>query len=315
MEPSGYDLVARKLLACETERRSGVLRVAGEPGGLIHLADGSVAAIETAGAPGPEMILAHSGRISEADWSVAFAAAATGGKLGPELARRGLMGEGELEAVLRVALADAMFAIAGGRVDECAVEHSRASPLLPLIPPAEPGWLLFETSRRLRVLSSTPGLVRHDQDRVTADPGALAAGMGPARPGREEILALANGRRTPRDLAFVLGRGVYSLSLELSRMHAGGLVTITSRRAIASSVPGAPPPASAQAKGQDGGTDGGAPSGRASDLPRRHQPGRQPRSAPAEIMPPQSSALLRLLRLFPAGDRDPGSQADSGAES
>ncbi len=294
---AGYDLIARTLLACEVERLSGVLRVTGEPGGLIHLTDGNVTAIETAGAPGPDLVLVRSGRISETSWAGAFTAAAAGGLMGSELVRRGLIEEGELEAVLRIALADAMFAVAGGRVHETTIEHATTLTLLPLEQPAAPGWLLFETSRRLRVLACAAGLVRHDQDRVTADPAAPAAGSGILPPGQDEIIALANGRRTARDMAFILGRGVYSLSLELTNMHANGLVNITSRRNIgpARKQP-APQPTAVPATNDQ-------PAAKASELPRRHQPGRQPRSAPAEIRPPPSSALLRLLRLFPTGDR------------
>ena len=318
MQPSvagaGSELLAGALLACEADRLSGVLRVTGEPGGLLHLSDGNVTSIETAGAPGPDLILVRSGRIPEASWAAAFTAAAAGGRMGLELVRRGLIGAGELEAVLRVALADAMFAVAGGRVDECAVEQARPSHLLPLDPPAAPGWLLQETSRRLRVLASTAGLVRHDQDRVTADPDAPSARAGALPKGRDEIIALANGRRTARDMAFILGRGVYALSLELSRMHESGLITVTSRRNLRPprQAPQESPRPGSEAVGADVPAHRPAP---ASDLPRRHQPGRQPRQAPADIMPPSSSTLLRLLRLLPAGDREPSGPADQGAET
>ncbi len=310
-EGAGYDPIARTLLACEVERLSGVLRVTGEPGGLIHLTDGNVTAIETAGAPGPDLILVRSGRVPEASWAGAFTAAAAGGRMGSELVKRGLIGEGELEAVLRIALADAMFAVASGRVDETAVEHPTTPSLLPLEQPAAPGWLLFETSRRLQILASTSDLVRHDKDRVTADPAAPTGGAGLLPASQDEIITLANGRRTARDMAFILGRGVYSLSLELSKMHANGLVSITSRRSIgpARHARRQVPPAAEAPEADD------QQAGRASDLPRRHQPGRQPRSAPAEIMPPPSSALIRLLRLFPSGDRDPSGSADAGAET
>ncbi|HET7018867.1 MAG TPA: hypothetical protein VFI65_33425 [Streptosporangiaceae bacterium] len=306
---AGYDLIARTLLACEVERLSGVLKVTGEPGGLIHLTDGNVTAIETAGAPGPDLILVRSGRISEASWADAFTAAAAGGRMGSELVARGLIGEGELEAVLRTALADAMFAVAGGRADETTIEQAATPSLLPLEQPAAPGWLLFETSRRLAVLACAADLVRHDQDRVTADQAAPAAEGGNLPPGQDEILALANGRRTARDMAFILGRGVYSLSLELTRMNANGLVRITSRRAIGPArARTAPRPSKVLAPDEER-------TAKTNDLPRRHQPGRQPRSAPAEIMPPPSSALHRLLRLFPTGDRSVLAREEGGGHS
>ena len=45
------------LMVCAVSGTSGVLRITGDPGGTIHLADGLVTAVETAGAPGPEVLL------------------------------------------------------------------------------------------------------------------------------------------------------------------------------------------------------------------------------------------------------------------
>jgi hypothetical protein len=42
--------------------------------------------------------------------------------MGAELVRRQLAGEGELEALMRIALADAMFVLAAGRVADCHLE-------------------------------------------------------------------------------------------------------------------------------------------------------------------------------------------------
>ncbi len=294
MHENGADveLLQRALLACEADRRTGVLRVNGEPGGTVYLTDGGVTAIETPGAPGAEVILLRSGRVPEASWAAAFTAGAGEGRIAAELIQRGLIGAGELEAILRIAVADAMFALATGMARECVFEQAMPC-LLGLEPPATAGWLLSETFRRLEVVASAPGLVHHDRDRVTADPDASAPGAA-LRPGQDEIVALANGRRTARDLAFILGRGVYALSLELTAMHQSGLVAVTSRR-------------SPRPSGQpDAGT--------AAELPRRNQAGRQPRPGPAEVMPPASSALHRLLRMFPAADRDTQGPADAGTE-
>ncbi|HEY2279387.1 MAG TPA: hypothetical protein VGI00_13595 [Streptosporangiaceae bacterium] len=67
-------------------------------------------------------------------------------------------------------------------------------------------------------------------------PGAVAPGavLGSDR---DELLALANGRRTPRDLAFALGRGVYATTLELGRMQHEGLLVTTSVRAAQAAAP------------------------------------------------------------------------------
>src|SRR5215472_8577734 len=73
------------LAECASDGLSGVIRIAGEPGGVVHLAGGAVAAIDTPGAPGPEVILLRSGRVPEPGWTAAFSATAISGKVGAEL--------------------------------------------------------------------------------------------------------------------------------------------------------------------------------------------------------------------------------------
>ena len=52
-------------MVCAAAGMTGVLRVTGDPGGAIHLADGLVTAIETPGAPSPEVLLLRSHRVTE----------------------------------------------------------------------------------------------------------------------------------------------------------------------------------------------------------------------------------------------------------
>ena len=63
---------------------------------------------------------------------------------------------------------------------------------------------------------------RNGRDRIVAATGAIQPGVR-LGDGQDEILALADGRRTARDLAFALGRGVYATMLQLSRMQRAGL--------------------------------------------------------------------------------------------
>ncbi len=208
-------------------RFSGVLHVDGRPGGAIYLMDGRVSACETSGAPSLEVILLRSRRISESDWDAAFTAAAVAGRpMTTELIQRELLGAGEVEALLRIALADAVFALVSGQIHDWS-EKPPADCLLPLIPAARPGWLIAEATRRGQVLASFPEPAVSAQDRITAAPGTARADrvLGP---GQGEILALADGRRTARDLAFALGRGLYETMLQLARMRTGNLVVIGS---------------------------------------------------------------------------------------
>ena len=283
---------------CAAEGLSGVLEVTGEPGGTIYFSGGGVVAIETPGAPGPEVILLRSGRIPEPGWAAAFATAAAGGgggggALGPELVARDLIGVGELEAVLRIALADAMFVLSGGQVATCQAEPGAVDGQLALEPPAEVGWLLAEASRRMRVLALLPGLVEHDRDRMAAAPGAVPPGVILGH-GQDEILALANGRRTPRDMAFALGRGVYATTLQLVHMYGAGLLVTASHRAV---TPAGPAPASRPAMASGRGPRAPEPPGA---LPVR----RQSRAQPERDGDPDAGTdlPLRLLRPRSGGE-------------
>jgi hypothetical protein len=266
---------------------SGLLRVTGEPGGVIYLSDGRISAITTPGAPDPEAVLLRSGRVPEAGWSSAFAAAASDGRMADELVKRDLIGAGELEARLRTGLADALFALVAGSVQECRLEEAATPALLPLDPGVEAEWLLAEAGRRLGVLAGLRTPVWHDRDRLSAVPGAWTPRVGPGD-GQAEILALANGRRTARDMAFVLGRGVYAVTLQLSRMRDAGLLVIGSTRSPARAAGlravGAEtaPPGPADASGS-----GGAP-----PLPRRRRGG----SGQAGPRPAEKASVLRMLR-------------------
>jgi hypothetical protein len=145
-----------------------------------------------------------------------------------ELVKRGLIGAGQLESLLRMALADAMFALAAGHVEACVLEQDAEPHLLPLQPAAPSAWLLAE-ARRVEVLAGLRGRIAPDRDRVTSVPGAWTPVVGPGD-GQAEILALANGRRTARDIAFVLGRGVFAVTLQLARMCDAGVLMVGSTR-------------------------------------------------------------------------------------
>ncbi len=213
---------------------TGVLQVIGDPGGTIYLSGGEIIGIKTPGAPSLEVLVLKSGRVPEDGWEAAFSAAAAGTAMSAELTTRGLIGAGELEALLRMAVADALFVLACGYVDQCRPEPGPVSVLLPLDPPAEAAWLLAEAERRMNALAAIPGLTGYQRARVQPAPGVVPADLVLGG-GRDELLALANGRRTPRDLAFALGRGVYATTLELGRMQHEGLLVTTSHRAAPSS--------------------------------------------------------------------------------
>ncbi|HEV8222157.1 MAG TPA: hypothetical protein VGQ05_17945 [Streptosporangiaceae bacterium] len=110
--------------------------------------------------------------------------------------------------------------------------------------------------------------------------------MAPAS-GQQEILSLANGRRTPRDIAFAFGRGVYAMTLEVDRMRGAGLVLIDPGTvrvppylglADAAGDPNPPP-----GPGQGG-------------FPRRRRGSAATPAPPPAPAQPDRNALMRLLR-------------------
>ena len=264
---------------------TGALRVDGQPGGMIFFADGRISACATSGAPSAEVILLRSGRIAVSDWEAAFAAAAVAGhEMTAELITSELLGAGELEAVLRTALADAMFALASGRIDGW-TEAPAAECLLPLAPAVGSGWLLNEAIRRSQVLASSPAPVPQARDRIVAGP---AATRGPLGPGQDEILALVDGRRTPRDLAFALGRGLYETTLQVVRMQVANVVVV--------SPSGAPPGKRADAVPDDNAADR-TPTG----LPRRRKD--RP-SQPRSEAPSRRNLAASIRMLLPRSDEN-----------
>jgi hypothetical protein len=280
------------LSECAVSRLSGTLLVTGDPGGVIHLADGAIAAVQTPGAPSAEVILLRSRRVPEAAWDAAFTAAASNGRpMGAELVAVAAIGAGELEAVLKIALADAMFVLAGGLVERCEAQPGSVDYLLPLEPGAEADMLLSETTRRLRVLAERPGEV--GRDRVIAVPGAARPRL-PLGHGQDEILAVADGRRTTRDMAFALGRGVYAVMLQVARMRAAGLlvpVPLTAPAAAGETVPARPsaaadqPDAAAELPQRRRGMP--APPPRPADLPTG-LPAAEGKPAPHRLLRPRS---------------------------
>jgi len=280
-------LLGEALKEIAATRFSGVLRVDGSPGATVYVSGGGIAACETPGAPSLEVVLLRSRRVSESDWDAAFAAAAIANRhMTTELVKRELVRAGELEALLRTALADAIFALVSGRVDACHAEMSAVSSPLSLTPAARSGWLLAEATRRMQVLASFPEPAVSAQDRIAVAPVALVPadaadtvrrGLAPGL-GEAEILALADGRRTARDLAFALGRGLYATLLQLTRMRANGLVVIR--------PPGTQyPPDEEPAGPPQGGDDNEAT---VSGLPRR----RKDRASPPRAI----AASVQMLR-------------------
>lgn len=226
---AGQGVLSLALAQCRAAGSTMVLRVCGRPGGVFHLRQGSVVAVESPGAPGIETLLLRSGRISEADWAELVPAGRESRRPVAELVTRGHIGAAELQVVSAMALQDAVFAVLAGDMGDCLADPN-SGPLVPVGRGEDPLRLLDDAVRKLAALAAMPHAVLPDRERVVVRRGV----DGPAEdlaPHRKEILYLADGRRTPRDIAFMIGRGVYHVTVEISRMLAEGLLERVARSA------------------------------------------------------------------------------------
>ncbi|MGW2719447.1 MarR family transcriptional regulator [Streptomyces sp. NPDC001492] len=217
---SGYDLLTRALAACGRDGWTGVLRVSGAPGGVLHLRDGLVVAAESPGAPGPETLLLRSGRVDGEQWAALVREA--GGARWPAagLIAHGYAGAAQLRVVCAMALQDAAFAILAGRIDGCERAGGGSEPPAPVAVGEPPARLLEEAARKLAALAALPRPVHPDRERPVPGPHS----GGPLSALQRALLDHADGRRTARDLAFRSGRGVYTVTVEVARMLGEGLL-------------------------------------------------------------------------------------------
>ncbi|MFD9907345.1 MarR family transcriptional regulator [Streptomyces sp. NPDC059063] len=315
---TGHALLSRTLAQCEADAVTGAVRVLGRPGGVFHLSRGRVVAVVSPGAPGLEVLLLRSGRLSDEAWEEAVASGRGGGGTGAggvgrvagdpgaELVARGAIGAAELRVLSVMALRDAVFAVLAGEISECATtpdrvltadrdrfaaadrerfaaadrercaaadrercaatERNRPAPPPPSAARGEePARLLQEAARKLTALAALPGAVLPDRHRLrqTTAIGAHAATRAETlAPVRREILYFADGRRTPRDIAFTSGRGVYTVTVEASRMLGEGLLERAGPSTPAPAPGPSPAPLSRRAPTR-------APEPPADDLPRR----------------------------------------------
>ncbi|WP_055524914.1 hypothetical protein [Streptomyces graminilatus] len=208
------------LVRLHEDEFSGTVRVAGTPGGTLHLRDGLVGAVETPGAPTAASVLLASGRIGDDDWLAACAAQRDEDLLGERLVADGLVGAAELEVVCTAVVFDGAFAMSLGALGNW--ELSDREPGFVARPGVEPRQLTDETTRRIARLGSLWGPAS-DLARVRPVPGTGVV-EGPLSRRHEDILNQVNGRRTARDIAFALGRGLYAVMLDLIRMRTLGFL-------------------------------------------------------------------------------------------
>ncbi|WP_156959367.1 hypothetical protein [Nocardia sp. BMG51109] len=212
--------VAQELAGAFAATRTGYLHVSGDPGGRLRVVRGRVLAITTVGAPALSDLLARPGRA--------------------------LPGDAERRALAVMAALDASFAIASGWIDgsywstEIDLDPAGRDSVRPReFAGVEADQLIAETERRLRALANSR-ISPHRNRLARTEYGDSMLRDCPAGP-RQEILAQVDGRHRCRDLAFVLGHGLYPVTVEVSRLLAEHALVVPSGR-TAAAAPKAPLP-------------------------------------------------------------------------
>ncbi|MGK5631096.1 hypothetical protein [Streptomyces sp. URMC 123] len=256
---TGRETVADILLRLAAEGATGALH---GPLGVLYLDEGLVAHAESPLAPDAGVVLTAGGRLSADLWNKAVAEAGADRSVGRFLVEYGCVGRGELELCHTAALHDAAyFALFPESLrpepplpDRWLPGSPLAGPPLPDAPPPGPPlpdgerpsrparflrgarhWLgpvravpaaavCREADRRRALLGRVWPWPAVDVAPVRPNPGADAHSGPGTRPTRRalEVLAAADGARTPCDIARLLGRATFATLYEVRRLAAAG---------------------------------------------------------------------------------------------
>ncbi|WP_431783564.1 transcriptional regulator [Streptomyces chumphonensis] len=193
------------------------------PAGTLYLLDGAVAHAECAGSPDVGTLLVRAGRLDAAVWRDAHDGGAR------SLLEHGHLTRGELEICHLGALHDAAYLLRSRPQGPVRFDHGVRHWLGP-VRSAPVAALDREMRRRSRLLRR---IWPHDEvDSAPVRPRRAAdrpAGRGPVArcavtPRQLDVLRLADGRRTPADIATALARPAYRTLLDVRRLAAAGLV-------------------------------------------------------------------------------------------
>jgi hypothetical protein len=188
--------------------------------GTVYLAQGAVVHAESPQSLDVGELLTRSGRIAPAQWQRTVERYGPLGQVGRALVEQGSVSLGELELCHLQTMYDAAyFALGAARRPICFEPEARhwLGPVRRVSPPV----VCRETARRCELLARIwpcPELDTAPVVRCAAPPLAALSRR------RRELLDHADGRRTPADLARLLGRSSFATAVEIRRLAAAGLI-------------------------------------------------------------------------------------------
>lgn len=200
---------------------TGALRLLDAPGGAVYLAEGRISYAECPPACGLDRLLTASGRLSTEVWRGALNAGRADRKVGETLVRQGLLAPAELESLVLAALYGAahfLVDLDSGTRFEMGAGHV-VGPVVAL----DLRSVCRELDRRRRILDDTWPDAKLDSHAIL--PARKLTGHHVTLTSLQwEIVANADRRRTPIELARSLGRDTFATLLEVRRLARAGLV-------------------------------------------------------------------------------------------
>ncbi|TJZ59293.1 hypothetical protein FCH28_04170 [Streptomyces piniterrae] len=213
---------------------TGVLR---GPHGSFYLLDGAVYCAEAATAPGLDVRLAAAGKVPSHRWQNAVETAGPDHRGGQFLVREGWLTQGELEICHLGALLDAAFFALPLRPETTSFTPGTAH-WLGVVRRISAAALQRATARRRALLDRLRPWEAADTSPVVPVPPGRS-GPSPTTGRQRRLLARADGRHTPTELARALGQSAFVTLLDIRRLAAAGLIRMPPATALPRRRPGA----------------------------------------------------------------------------
>ncbi|WP_405663181.1 transcriptional regulator [Streptomyces sp. RK9] len=212
------------LMRLAAERATGVFL---RDQGILYLAEGHVVHAESPSAPGLDVLLTVGGALPAQNWQEALTRAGARHEVGQDLVGSGRVTAGELELCHLGALFDAAFFALGPASGPTRFRYG-VTHWFGRVRPVPAAVVARETRRRHALLDSVWPCA--DVDTAPVVPRRPAPGQTVT--GRQRaLLRLADGVRTPKAIAWALGRPTFHTLVEIRRMAAAGLVESPRTRA------------------------------------------------------------------------------------
>ncbi|MEU4694940.1 DUF4388 domain-containing protein [Actinoplanes sp. NPDC023714] len=211
------------------ERQTGALVVNGQPGGAVYVFEGRIIYAESPAAPGVGEMLTSSGRLAARTWQSALDLGTSTARVGRILVDQGHLTQGELELCVLGSTYDAAYFVLAQPA--ATVEFlPGATHWLGAVVAIDAAAVAREVLRRVKLLDDIFPNPRIDVAPVIPVTRAPRERITLTAP-QWELLAHADGQRTPADLALLLGRAGYATIQELRRLAALGMIEIPRVRA------------------------------------------------------------------------------------